>query len=377
MPWGCEDVRDEVRRPVGTPAATDAEKRDLPWCHRLADIERRDLQDVVDRMFGWKLDPSSIRNTVNALRPSSAARSPAATSSSDLFHEARHTFASLLIAAGVNVKAISTYIGHASVKITLDRYGHLMPNSEEEASTKLDEYLVRASRAQCATLSERITSDRTGREKEGGNGSNPGQPCGLEPISLERRLRDSNACTRLCRPLPNHSAKAPRARHGTALCGENPLEERGGAREGLDPVRELCDGVALVIEDQQFARDALVRQDGMDVLGLRNRHPRVVAAVLDEERRTDCVDVGHRRRLEQELPVVGERAVLPLACGAPVVGGVLEERHEARDADGLDPRRPELGLEREGGEHHVAAVGAAVDDRARAVDLGARAQPPV
>ena len=69
MPWGCEDVRDEVRRPVGTPAATDAEKRDLPWCHRLADIERRDLQDVVDRMFGWKLDPSSIRNTVNALRP--------------------------------------------------------------------------------------------------------------------------------------------------------------------------------------------------------------------------------------------------------------------------------------------------------------------
>ena len=74
----------------------------------------------------------------------------------------------MLIAAGVNVKAISTYIGHASVKIRLDRYGHLMPNSEEEAPTKLDEYLVRASRAQCATLSERITSDRTGREKEGG-----------------------------------------------------------------------------------------------------------------------------------------------------------------------------------------------------------------
>ena len=40
-------------------------------------------------------------------------------------HEARHTYASLLIAAGVNSKAVSTYMGHASITITLDRYGHL------------------------------------------------------------------------------------------------------------------------------------------------------------------------------------------------------------------------------------------------------------
>lgn len=59
------------------------------------------------------------------------------------FHEARHTFASLMIAADVNVKAISTYMGHASVKITLDRYGHLMPNSEAEAAARLDAYLGR------------------------------------------------------------------------------------------------------------------------------------------------------------------------------------------------------------------------------------------
>jgi integrase len=85
-----------------------------------------------------------------------------------LFHEARHTFASLMIAAGVNVKAILTYMGHASVKITLDRYGHLMPNSEEEASTQLDEYLVPASRAPVRATSERITSDQTGREEETG-----------------------------------------------------------------------------------------------------------------------------------------------------------------------------------------------------------------
>jgi integrase len=45
-------------------------------------------------------------------------------------HEARHTYASLMIAAGVNAKTISTYMGHANIAITLDRYGHLMPGAE-------------------------------------------------------------------------------------------------------------------------------------------------------------------------------------------------------------------------------------------------------
>jgi integrase len=59
-------------------------------------------------------------------------------------HEARHTFASLMIAAGVNAKALSTYMGHSSVAFTLDRYGHLMPGNEEQAAGLLDAYLERA-----------------------------------------------------------------------------------------------------------------------------------------------------------------------------------------------------------------------------------------
>jgi integrase len=56
-------------------------------------------------------------------------------------HECRHTFASLMIAAGVNGKALQTFMGHATVAITLDRYGHLMPGSEAEAAGLLDGYL--------------------------------------------------------------------------------------------------------------------------------------------------------------------------------------------------------------------------------------------
>jgi integrase len=59
-------------------------------------------------------------------------------------HEARHTFASILIAAGVNAKALSTYLGHSSIQITLDRYGHLMPGNEDEAVALVDAYLERA-----------------------------------------------------------------------------------------------------------------------------------------------------------------------------------------------------------------------------------------
>ena len=59
-------------------------------------------------------------------------------------HECRHTFASLMIAAGVNAKALSAYMGHSSVTITLDRYGHLMPGNESEAAERLDAYLARA-----------------------------------------------------------------------------------------------------------------------------------------------------------------------------------------------------------------------------------------
>ena len=49
-----------------------------------------------------------------------------------------------MIAPGVNAKALSTFLGHASVTITLDRYGHLFPGSEREAAGLLDSYLERS-----------------------------------------------------------------------------------------------------------------------------------------------------------------------------------------------------------------------------------------
>ncbi len=93
-----------------------------------------------DRVFGLAtgsspFDPSKL--TKRADKAWKAAKLERIT-----LHECRHTFASLMIAAGVNAKALQTFMGHANISITLDRYGHLMPGSEAEAAGLLDAYLA-------------------------------------------------------------------------------------------------------------------------------------------------------------------------------------------------------------------------------------------
>ena len=62
-------------------------------------------------------------------------------------HDARHTYASLMIAAGVNAKALCEFMGHGSIAITFDLYGHLMPGSHDEAAGMLDAFLARSADA--------------------------------------------------------------------------------------------------------------------------------------------------------------------------------------------------------------------------------------
>jgi integrase len=43
------------------------------------------------------------------------------------FHDLRHTFGSLLIQAGVSPKHVQLQMGHESINVTMDVYGHLIP----------------------------------------------------------------------------------------------------------------------------------------------------------------------------------------------------------------------------------------------------------
>jgi hypothetical protein len=59
------------------------------------------------------------------------------------------------VAAGVNAKALATYMGRASVTITYGRYGHLMPATRPRPAALLDAYLERAdTQARLAQLGE-------------------------------------------------------------------------------------------------------------------------------------------------------------------------------------------------------------------------------
>lgn len=57
------------------------------------------------------------------------------------FHTLRHSYVSMLINQGENIKFIQKQVGHSSAKITWDIYSHLFPESEREAVARLEERL--------------------------------------------------------------------------------------------------------------------------------------------------------------------------------------------------------------------------------------------
>jgi integrase len=61
-------------------------------------------------------------------------------------HACRHTYASILIAAGQNALVIMARLGHASIVETMDTYGHLFPQQHAETTAVLDQAFGRTNR---------------------------------------------------------------------------------------------------------------------------------------------------------------------------------------------------------------------------------------
>jgi integrase len=58
------------------------------------------------------------------------------------FHDIRHTFASLLLQQGESLTYVKDQLGHSSIQMTVDIYGHLIPGMNKQAVDKLDDPMV-------------------------------------------------------------------------------------------------------------------------------------------------------------------------------------------------------------------------------------------
>jgi len=58
------------------------------------------------------------------------------------FHDLRHAAASMMIAAGLNVRQVSAQLGHANPTETLNTYSHLWPDSLDDARRRMNAYLA-------------------------------------------------------------------------------------------------------------------------------------------------------------------------------------------------------------------------------------------
>ncbi|MEW6474219.1 MAG: site-specific integrase [Actinomycetota bacterium] len=63
------------------------------------------------------------------------------------FHDLRHTCAALLVADGRHMEEVKDYLGHSTIRVTSDRYGHLFPRAKQELAAGLDAIFTTASTA--------------------------------------------------------------------------------------------------------------------------------------------------------------------------------------------------------------------------------------
>jgi len=91
---------------------------------------------IFDRGNGKPLDPDTLSKITwpKVLRA-------AGLRESLRWHDLRHTYASLLLLQGENLKTIQELMGHSSITVTMDRYAHLSPAAAQEAADRLSETL--------------------------------------------------------------------------------------------------------------------------------------------------------------------------------------------------------------------------------------------
>jgi hypothetical protein len=99
------------------------------------------------------------------------------------FHDLRHTYASLMVAAGTSPHVIAEQLGHRDARLVLQRYGHLYPGASRQAALDLDLYL-----------------EATNVGHTWGGGGSPDEPSEEGPANEDGAYRDRTGDLRLAKP---------------------------------------------------------------------------------------------------------------------------------------------------------------------------------
>jgi integrase len=110
------------------------------WVRRKEETLQKGWGEVPEWIFvnegGRLLDPNNVRKRVfyRCLEKAGIRRVR--------FHDLRHTFASLLIAQNESPKKIQSLLGHHSIQVTMDIYGHLYAEENRKVVDSLDDLPV-------------------------------------------------------------------------------------------------------------------------------------------------------------------------------------------------------------------------------------------
>jgi len=121
-PACLETLEEHHRRQAEEKLKAGSEYEDLDLIFATSKGTPLDQKNIVHRQFHATLEAAGLRRI--------------------RFHDLRHTCATLLINQGISPKYIQRQLRHTSIETTFDRYGHLFPETNQEATRKLDAALL-------------------------------------------------------------------------------------------------------------------------------------------------------------------------------------------------------------------------------------------
>ncbi|HEY1653561.1 MAG TPA: tyrosine-type recombinase/integrase [Candidatus Tumulicola sp.] len=106
---------------------------------REAGADYADTGHVFQTPLGGPVDPFLATEAFRSTRGRSKVKAT--------LHDLRHTAATWMLAAGVDIASVARVLGHATPTTTLSIYAHAMPAAESRAVASIDERLALAKRA--------------------------------------------------------------------------------------------------------------------------------------------------------------------------------------------------------------------------------------